>query len=279
MAAVPGGKLSTAQLATLLTELNTDPNVLGYPAYLSPNPFDAVSLAAVIDFVRDGVTACPVNSVVGQNGAITGATNATPIVVTSTGHGLVTGDQVVIAGVLGNTGANSVPLNPAGLPSANAVAPVPSWTVTKVDANTFSLNSSVGNGAYTSGGTWTRCVAALANANKIFNQSVPVASIKNNILPADAASATALTGTQSILLPPFLDPKGSIQLTDSVGNELASVLWLNLLAPAGSVSRKAVKALETRFGSRAEQVLNIQVANPGQLIFDIDIQAALVGHY
>jgi hypothetical protein len=68
--------------------------------------------------------------------AVTGATNASPIVVTSTGHSLNTGDAVSISGVAGNTAANGV------------------FTVTKIDANTFSLNGSTGNAAYVSGGTW-----------------------------------------------------------------------------------------------------------------------------
>jgi hypothetical protein len=68
--------------------------------------------------------------------AVTGATNASPIVVTSTGHALDTGDAISISGVAGNTAANGT------------------FTVTKVDANTFSLNGSTGNAAYTSGGTW-----------------------------------------------------------------------------------------------------------------------------
>jgi hypothetical protein len=66
---------------------------------------------------------------------ITGATNATPIVITLTAHGYATGDKLEIQGVLGNTAANGT------------------WTITNVSANTFSLDSSVGNGAYTSGGT------------------------------------------------------------------------------------------------------------------------------
>jgi hypothetical protein len=40
------------------------------------------------------------------NKAITGATNATPIQVTSTSHGFSVGDIVIIQGVLGNTSAN-----------------------------------------------------------------------------------------------------------------------------------------------------------------------------
>lgn len=61
---------------------------------------------------------------------ITGATNATPIVITANGHGLVTGDITPVRGVQGNSAANG------------------NRAVTVIDANTFSLNGSVGNGAY-----------------------------------------------------------------------------------------------------------------------------------
>jgi hypothetical protein len=69
---------------------------------------------------------------------ITGATNATPIVITSNNHGLNNGNRVRIAGVTGNTAANA------------------DWTVTVVNANNFSLNGSAGNGNYTGGGTWQK---------------------------------------------------------------------------------------------------------------------------
>lgn len=70
-----------------------------------------------------------------DDGVITGATNASPIVITITAHGYETGDQVTITGVLGNTAANG------------------NWTITVLTANTFSLDGSTGNGSYTSGGT------------------------------------------------------------------------------------------------------------------------------
>ncbi|MBF0140068.1 MAG: hypothetical protein HQL74_07295 [Magnetococcales bacterium] len=71
---------------------------------------------------------------------VTNATNATPIVITATSHGLTTGDAVVIGGVTGNTAANG------------------RFRVTVTDANTFSLQgfatgaNVAGNGAYVSGG-------------------------------------------------------------------------------------------------------------------------------
>lgn len=71
-----------------------------------------------------------------DSGSITGATNASPIVITSASHGLTTGTRVTISGVGGNTAANGT------------------FTITRLDANTFSLDGSSGNGAYTSGGTW-----------------------------------------------------------------------------------------------------------------------------
>lgn len=68
---------------------------------------------------------------------ITGATKTTPIVITSQNvHGLVSGNQVTIAGVGGNTNANG------------------NWTITVTSTTQFSLNGSVGNANYTSGGTW-----------------------------------------------------------------------------------------------------------------------------
>jgi len=74
---------------------------------------------------------------------ITGITNANPAVVSSTGHGLTTGDNVKITGVLGMTEANDI------------------FEVVVIDPNSYSLKdktgavaiNSTGWGTYTSGGT------------------------------------------------------------------------------------------------------------------------------
>lgn len=58
---------------------------------------------------------------------ITGVTNASPIVATSTDHGLVTGNRARVENVDGTTAANGT------------------WTVTRVDDNDFSLQGSSGN--------------------------------------------------------------------------------------------------------------------------------------
>lgn len=77
----------------------------------------------------------PVNGNFDLGSAISAATNASPIAITTVdNHPFITGDIVIIVGVLGNTAANGT------------------WTITKTGANTFTLNSSTGSGAYTSGG-------------------------------------------------------------------------------------------------------------------------------
>lgn len=70
-------------------------------------------------------------------GAITGATTATPIVITQVGHGKADGDVVRISGVTGNTAANGV------------------WVINVTGTDTYQLVGSAGNAAYVSGGTAT----------------------------------------------------------------------------------------------------------------------------
>lgn len=80
-----------------------------------------------------GVSLGSAGSAVGLH-LISGATNATPIVITvAANSGLKTGDRVAISGITGNTGANGI------------------WTLEAVTATTFRLLGSVGNGTY--GGT------------------------------------------------------------------------------------------------------------------------------
>jgi len=97
-----------------------------------------------------GVTLSGTGSWNGAASTITAASNATPIVITtSLAHSLVTGQTVTINGVTGNTAANG------------------NWVITVTGTNTFSLTTttnifgfngltsvpSTGNGAYVSGGT------------------------------------------------------------------------------------------------------------------------------
>lgn len=98
-------------------------------------PTDADALPTYRVYDDDGIVLTG-TAALKDSGNISDATNASPIVITSTGHGLNTGTQVEVASVSGNTAANGT------------------FTVTRVDDNTFSLDGSTGNGAYTTGGTW-----------------------------------------------------------------------------------------------------------------------------
>lgn len=84
--------------------------------------------------ISNGGTAIT-NVVVGLNGS------GNPIAtVTSTGHGLLTGQQAQVYNVLGFDQFNS---------------PNGAWTITKVDANNFTLNGCTAAGTYVSGGIVT----------------------------------------------------------------------------------------------------------------------------
>ncbi|MBX9601256.1 MAG: hypothetical protein K2X35_09635 [Bryobacteraceae bacterium] len=77
-------------------------------------------------------------TVLAGSGAITGATNASPIVITQAAHGFDAGDVVRVTAVGGNTAANGV------------------WKIANVTANTYELMGSAGSGAYTAGGNGSR---------------------------------------------------------------------------------------------------------------------------
>ena len=100
-------------------------------------------------YVTDATCTCTVcnNSV---TGTVSVATNTTPIIVTSTAHGRTTGDQIAIAQATGNKGANGA------------------WTITVIDANTFSLNSSVGNGTYAGNGKWYLAMTGAVNLSMTY---------------------------------------------------------------------------------------------------------------
>lgn len=92
-------------------------------------------------------------------GAISGATNATPVVLTlSSGHGLSSGDLVGIAGM-------------GGLTSLNGKI----WQLASVGATSATVVGSAGNGTYTSGGTWYK-VSGLTPATMLTQDGIPVKS-------------------------------------------------------------------------------------------------------
>ncbi len=115
--------------------------------YLSENGTNTVNVNAVWDLKYDcvPVTAGAAHSfqagdVVNisrpfNSDTITGATNASPIEITTSGaHLLTTGNNVTISCVEGNTAANGT------------------WYITVTGGTTFTLDGSTGNGAYLTGG-------------------------------------------------------------------------------------------------------------------------------
>jgi hypothetical protein len=80
-----------------------------------------------------------------KSGTVTGSDTASPITVTimsSGDHGLTTGDQVTIASVVGQTGANGT------------------FVIERVSATTVKLYGSTSAGAWSSGGTWAEVDAS-----------------------------------------------------------------------------------------------------------------------
>lgn len=121
--------LATKQPTTLLSTYSHGP--LTQAAGLTVGT-GATVLAMRLPTVTAGAVAAKAAKVVSTG------TNATPIVITSTAdHLLVDGDVVTIAAVGGLTAANGT------------------WVVNVLTSTTFELIGSVGNSAYTSGGTIT----------------------------------------------------------------------------------------------------------------------------
>ncbi len=117
-------------------------------------------------------------------GTITGATLATPIVITTASTtGLQTGQTVTISGVLGNTAANGI------------------WTITVLTATTFQLNNSAGNFAYTSGGTWSNNPLNLIGGTLQASTSVVLSnavSLNNSNVTIGGTSPIVFAGTVSL---------------------------------------------------------------------------------
>lgn len=144
-----------------------------------------------LDWDTNTFKAALINALVADTGikAITGATNATPIVITATAHGFTNGDLVFIDGVTGNLAANGV------------------WKIANVAANTFELQrpdgtNVVGSGAYVSGG-YAICLGTSASGDNwddfdgaLINsaQTITSPTVTAGLLGAASITWTAVTG-------------------------------------------------------------------------------------
>lgn len=115
--------MEPGSMATVYADNDTDFKVFSLQRTRDNSPInDAILAGSLADAAHKGV--------------ITNATNASPIVITSANHGRATGQQVFIDEVESNRAANGP------------------HTITVIDANTFSLDGSVGIAEYTVGGRW-----------------------------------------------------------------------------------------------------------------------------
>jgi len=145
--------------------------------------FDPTAGTYTIDDVGiDKVTTPITLTAVSIDATVTGATNATPIVITVAGnHGLYNGQTgVVIASVGGNTAANGT------------------WTITRLTNSTFSLNTSVGNGAYTAGGTITGAYSPMRAGDYNVRVCARNTSTLGFSQPTDVIAPVTLTAGQAI---------------------------------------------------------------------------------
>lgn len=199
-------------------------------------------LGATIDWDADTIKCALLDLATADAGikAITGATNATPIVVTATSHGFANGDLVFIDGVGGNLAANGL------------------WKIANQAANTFELQrpdgtNAVGSGAYTSGGyavcigpsgagdNWDDFDGALVGTA----QTLTSPTITNGVADAADVTFTAVSGNTVEALGIYKDtgtPSTSKMIALITGKHIVTVardasasdttLWVEPLAAA-----------------------------------------------
>lgn len=128
-----GGASGDPRLTNVSVPVNFE--VIKTPRYLRSSTIQASKDLLVVTNQEDDVLIFDRLKLT-ESRNINGATNASPIEITTTAnHDLETGDAVWIANVAGNTGANGL------------------WNIVKTSATKFTLTGSTGTGAYTAGGT------------------------------------------------------------------------------------------------------------------------------
>lgn len=152
---------------------------------------------------------------------ISGATNATPIVITlAAGHGLHDGKRLAVAGITGNTGANG------------------EWTLGNVGATSATLLGSVGNGTF--GGT-------------------PRAAVINDTTPIMRGHSGALhiggnlVGTVDIeAYESFADFAAGVNTAGAVAPVLNPSLGVNSAGSGAAPAKTTITAAATNAGFVAE---------------------------
>lgn len=169
--------------------------------------------------------------------AISGATNATPIVITATSHGFSNGDIVYIDGVAGNLAANGL------------------WKIANQTANTFELQrpdgtNAAGSGAYTSGG-YAVCLGPSTSGDNWDDfdgclvgtaQTLTSPTVTNGVADAADVTFTSVSGNTVEALGIFKDtgtPSTSKMIAFIPGKHIVTVA----AAPSGTYTTVAVEPL------------------------------------
>jgi hypothetical protein len=137
----------------------------------SDRPFHASPTAGFVRGVEDTLYRAQ------RIGSVSAVSMTAPMVVTSNGHGLVSGQTVRVWDVAGSVEANGL------------------WVVTVIDANNFALKGSMGLVAYTSGGQWaltTRLFEVPGTSNPAYANSL-LAKMQNNTTTRSNVFAVWLT--------------------------------------------------------------------------------------
>lgn len=162
--------------------------------------------------------------------AISGATNTTPIVITSTPHGIVDVSYATVSGVTGNLGANG------------------SWIVEAVSPTQLRLKNSVGTGAYVSGG--------IATITSTFAYVVELTDVQNAGSRTDLIDCSAHDGSGYSSQIPTLKRTNQLQLNinyvpgNPTHDELTGLMslfdsgvyrdWLLVLPPYPGTGQRSV---------------------------------------
>ena len=166
----------------------------------------------------------------GRTIAVTDSTNTTPIVVTTASpHGLQTGEQVTVSGVLGNTAANGV------------------FTVTVTSASQLTLDGSAGNGVWTSGGTVTvpGLAAALnGSVNDVLAIATALGATPPNLTPGNLAGSLADVAMLAALA-------NALDVVARYGMSGTSLVQLAAVPPTTATATAAMGVLQSQYSQSA----------------------------
>ena len=192
-----GGLANQSTPVSISAASNTSPIVITTTSAHAYVTGQRVQIASV-----GGNTAANGNWYITDGVPILGASNASPIAITTSApHGYSNGDQVQISGVGGNTAANGT------------------WIITAMDSTHFSLNSSTGNGSYTSGGTSTRPSNEL---NFSLNGTTGSGPYTSGGTSTRLATAYSLTSPSDFWIEEGQSESGAVESAKNISNVTAS---------------------------------------------------------